>query len=272
MLEVFQPVLRRIVSLAPSASNGDRPQQAFPTPPASESGVNGLRQDWVPAYQPEAISHVTRAFPDRRVNLKLVVYLPTLAEGHGVEVQVKLSKDSWRSLHPPEPGQNFLTLHLERIPAKALLKFRYRDTQGDWQPLYPLGESYGGSGMSQVPQLHHVWQHDPPRQERGRVLLETTLEGLLAGYKGGSFFPRSLEELQEKCLSDRLLATEIPERLATWGIDEIMCPIWASVANRAYLNPKFNYLISNVGGVDWQIGQGKPLIQLVDRSMAAESP
>ena len=44
-----------------------------------------------------------------------------------------------------------------------------------------------------------------------------------------------------------------------------MVPVCSSVANRAYLNPKFNYLTYNFVDVDWQIGQAQEFKQLLDR-------
>jgi 1,4-alpha-glucan branching enzyme len=96
------------------------------------------------------------------------------------------------------------------------------------------------------------------------VLLETTLEGLLAGYKRGKFAPTSIEELFGSSIAKRILQTDIPGQLAAQGIDEIMVPVCSSVADRSHLNPKFNYLTYNFVDVDWQIGQSHDFKALID--------
>ena len=64
----------------------------------------------------------------------------------------------------------------------------------------------------------------PPIYDHATVLLETTLEGLLAGYKGGRFSPRSLDELHYRSIAARIMSTDIIGQLAAQGIDEIWCP------------------------------------------------
>ncbi len=95
--------------------------------------------------------------------------------------------------------------------------------------------------------------------------METTLEGLVAGYKGGRFAPRSKEEMFQQSIAQRIMKTIIPERLKDWSIDELMVPISPSVADRSHLDPKFNYLTFNIADVDWQIGTAQELKRLIDR-------
>lgn len=262
MLNALKPTWRWVSTLVPTPGIANQTLASFPNA-KSVAESDSLPSFHLNSYQPNTITHFTRIYPDQSVDLMLVVYFPAPLQFGSLEVRV--GNQRWQPLIAPTTGSAYWKLPLKKLTAGTILQFRYQDEDGSWRSLYPLGETQGQYGVTQIPQFYYQWQHSPQTTERAKVLLETTLEGLLAGYRGGRFAPDSLADLQRASLCDRILKTQIPETLATWNIDEIMCPVWASVADRTHLNPKFNYLISNVGAVDWQIGQGRPLMQLIDR-------
>lgn len=231
---------------------------------------------WCPRYQPTRLSHVTQIYADGKVDLQLMVYLPQrfspaapdLAEPQPLEqwcVQVKVGDGNWQTLERPASGSAYWSLALERLAPQTPLWFRYRDTAGEWQPLAPLNALENLYGTIYVPKLAYQWQTGLSQLEHASVLMETTLEGLLAGYKGGRFAPQAIEELLQGAIADRLLQTDIPGQLAEWGIDELMVPVSSSVADRTQLDPRFNYLTYNAVDLDWQIGHANAFMQLVDR-------
>ncbi len=213
-------------------------------------------------YSPSILTRVTEVFGDGTVNLTAVVYLP---KNYSRSVQLKVGKDQWLGLKRKNENQAYWTRELTKVPSGSEIVFRYLDSSGSWQPIVPPGNIERMYDIGYVPNLVYDWQNEPPKFSHGKVLMETTLEGLLAGYKNGIFAPRSKEELLQGSIAARILKTEIPERLGDLGIDQIMVPISSSVADRSHLNPKFNYLTYNVGDLDWQIGQSHEFKALVDR-------
>jgi len=223
-------------------------------------------QDWDSGYQPQFLSHLKQVFADGTVNLHLAVYLPRGEQApNRFSVEVKATQQ-WQPLNPPDQDHPYWWLELDRIPEGTELQFRYQKSGSQWHPIAPLNDLSSRYEKIYVPALRHHWQHDPPAITHGRVLLETTLEGLVAGYKGGKYAPNNLEEnLANQSLANRILKTDLPGCLAEWGIDEIMVPVSSSVANRSDLNPKYNYLTYNFVDLDWQIGTPQEFKQLVDR-------
>lgn len=228
---------------------------------------------WHSGYTPTYLTHITRVFEDNKVDICVVVYLPNRRPDTKVDscpwdaevaLQVKVNNQPWESLLSTNQDGQYWSLTLERVPEGSRLFFRYRRGEGEWQPISPLGDIESIYGATYVPSLRYNWTHQPPRYGHGRVLMETTLEGLLAGYKGGRFAPSSFEELYRRSIGDRLVQTDIPGRLAEWGIDQLLVPVCSSMANRAQLDPKFNYLTYNFVDVDWQIGRASEFKQLVD--------
>ena len=224
-------------------------------------------------YDPHQIAGVTRVYPNGNADLILRVYLPKIYgpsalalqdEAAAWSVQVKVGKQDWQNLKAPDREGDCWTLALENIPSGTLLQYRYRDDRGDWQPLAPLENLEQVAGKTYVPKLNYVKQNQSPPYLQARVLLETTLEGLLCGYKGGKFAPRDRQEMFQGSLARRILSTNIPQRLASLSIDEVMVPICASIADRAQLNPKFNYLTYNIAELDWQVGSADEFRRLVD--------
>ena len=224
---------------------------------------------WHSGYLPNYLTHVTQVFEDGRADICAVVYLPTANKDTVQQsihcVQVRLARGQWLPLRPSREDPALWTLDLKRVPEGSRLLFRYRNAEGQWKSIAPLNNGESLYGTTYIPCLRYEWKHQPPIYEHATVLLETTLEGLLAGYKGGRFAPRSLDELHDRSIAARILSTDLIGQLAAQGIDEIMVPVCSSVANRAYLNPKFNYLTYNFVDVDWQVGQAQEFKQLLDR-------
>ncbi|QDZ38965.1 hypothetical protein FRE64_02820 [Euhalothece natronophila Z-M001] len=223
-------------------------------------------QDWACGYSPQYLSQVTQVYSDGTVDLYLAVYLPEgdkNPEAFAVEVNVD---GTWKRLSPPDQEHPVWWLQLENIAEGTEVTFRYKKSGQDWQPIVPLNNLANRYEKIYVPSLTYQWQHQPPNINQGRVLLETTLEGLLFGYKNGKYAPNNRDEdLVNQSLASRILKTDLPGCLADLGIDEIMAPVGASVANRSSLNPKYNYLTYNFVELDWQIGSPQEFKKLVDR-------
>ncbi len=231
---------------------------------------------WNPRYIPETLTHIKKVFPDGKVDIAVAVYFPKSYSAAAEEleypkeieewcVQVKVNNGNWQNLNRPPEGKSHWYLDLEQVTPESKLLFRYKDSQGNWKPLTPLGNLDIVYGTTYVPHPNYQWQNDPPKFDHAKVLMETTLEGLLAGYKDGKFAPRSIGELFQKSISQRILKTDIPGKLADWGIDEIMAPVCSSVADRSNLNPKFNYLTYHFVNLDWQIGSSYEFKKLIDK-------
>ncbi len=223
---------------------------------------------WEPEYHPQFLSHVTNVFADGTVNLRLVVYIPNGDKDPSqfqVEVTV-VGSENWQPLNPPDEQHPYWWLDWERVAEGTELQFRYQKAGEPWQPIAPLNELANRYERIYVPSLAYQWENEPPTPNHGRVLMETTLEGLLASYKNGKYAPNNLEEgLANQSIASRILKTDIPGCLAELGIDEIMTPVGASVANRSDLNPKYNYLTYNFVELDWQIGSPQAFKALVDQ-------
>jgi len=224
-------------------------------------------EEWESGYNANFLSQVTEVFSDGTVNLRLAVYIPRGEQNpNAFAVEVKVGQQQWQPLNPPDEQHPFCWLDLEKIAEGTRLEFRYRQDGGVWCAIAPLNDLASRYEKIYVPALRHNWQHDPPAISNGRILMETTLEGLLAGYKKGKYAPSNLkEELANQSLANRILKTDLPGRLAELGIDEIMVPVGSSVADRSHLDPKYNYLTYNFVDLDWQIGTPQEFKALVDR-------
>lgn len=267
MTSIQSELLRSVQRLLPRGKlSASAPVSASPLPDSPDG----------PSYRPQYLTHVSQVYPDGRVDLAISVYFPRLSlKGIGdptqtqdVAIQVQVEAGPWHFLSPPQSDQPCWTATLTQVPEASALHFRYRDPAGTWQPFAPLTDLESFYGTTYVPSVAYQWENQPPRYDHAKVLLETTLEGLLAGYKGGKFAARDLEELLQGSVADRILKTDIPGQLATWNIDEVMVPVCASVANRSHLDPKFNYLTYNFIETDWQIGNTAAFKKLVDRFYA----
>ncbi|NEQ96712.1 MAG: hypothetical protein F6K30_08315 [Cyanothece sp. SIO2G6] len=225
-------------------------------------------EDWHSGYLPNYLTHITQVFEDGKADICAIVYLPIMVDSapqQSIEyVQVRLTRGQWQNLKPSPEDPELWTLDLKRVPEGSRLLFRYRNVGGQWKAIAPLNNGESLYGATYIPCLRHEWKHAPPIYDHATVLLETTLEGLLAGYKNGRFAPRSLNEIYYRSIAARISDTDILGQLSAQGIDEIMVPVCSSVANRAALNPKFNYLTYNFVDVDWQIGQAQEFKQLLD--------
>ncbi|MDR9402999.1 MAG: hypothetical protein RI580_06110, partial [Halothece sp. Uz-M2-17] len=222
-------------------------------------------QEWDSGYSAQFLSQVTEVFANGTANVRLAIYLPRGEQNpDAFTVEVKATQH-WQGLNPPDAEHPYWWLDLKGIAEGKQLQFRYRKSGEPWQPLAPLTDLGSRYEKIYVPALRHNWEHDPPVISHGRILLETTLEGLLAGYKAGKYAPNNQkEDLANESLSKRILKTDIPGRLGELGIDEIMVPVGASVADRSHLNPKYNYLTYNFVDLDWQIGTPQEFKELVD--------
>lgn len=227
---------------------------------------------FAPADRPEPVllptafphlSRVTAVLPDGRTCIELVVYLPFPPER--AEVQAKVGWRGWRSLAAPTASEpDYWHLSLDRIQPQTAIRFRYRVDRGPWQAIAPLTHLERVYETFYVPKVTYSWEYEPPVFDNGYVLLETTLEGLLAGYEGGVFAPRSREELFRDPIARAIQRTNLPSRLAELGIDGIMATIGSAMSDRSYLNPRFNYLTYDVANVDWQIGPTQEVMKLLD--------
>ncbi len=223
-------------------------------------------------YQPQRLTHVTGLHADGTVDLAVIIYLPphylyqAKPEADQVDgaVQVKVGWNTWQSLQLANPDSLYWTLDLVGLQPGTSLQFRYQDSEGTWKALAPLTALESVYETSYIPDLSYQWQHGHPTLDHARVLMETTLEGLLTGYKGGKFAPKSREEMFQASIAQRILKTDIPGRLADLGIDELMVPVSASIADRSHLDPKFNYLTYNIAELDWQMGKTAEFMELMD--------
>ncbi len=221
------------------------------------------------------LTHVEKVYANGRVCVAVVVYWPVaygLESRTGLEhyrIQVKVGTRPWQDLTPPQldgrGGANYWHGQIDQVMPGTAIKFRYRPGTSIWKPLVPLSTLDRVYSTLYVPNPQYSWQNIPPRFEQGRVLLETTLEGLLAGYSRGILAPRSREELFQDPIAQQILKTDIPGRLSEWAVDLIMAPLSSSMADRACLNYKFNYLTYDSADVDWQLGSSQDLMRLVDR-------
>jgi len=220
----------------------------------------------------QTLTRVTQIRSDSKVDLAIRVYLPFPPElprdrrgrrASEPAVQVKLGRGKWRTLARDRDASGYWHLDVERVSPGTALRFRYRH-EHTWHPFAPLSDLERVYEVSYVPQLNYQWSHEPPTYNRARVVLETTLEGLVANYEGGVFAPRSREELFRDPIAKQMLRTAIPSSLAGLGIDAIAIATNSSMADRSYLNPSYNYLTYDVADFDWQLGEVREVMALAD--------
>ena len=221
-----------------------------------------------------AISQVIKRHPAGLVDYLVRIYISHLDGEKVIRISCKadeLIQRRWR-LSAAKKG-SFWELCLRRIKPGTALFFRLELDDGRSIPFVPPGESDVVNGVVRVPDYHPSWLQ--PRALSAdksisktslgmAILLEHTLEGLLADYEQGVYFTDAIEELLAWSVADRILQTQIPEAVRDLGYTEIMFPLFASVADRCNLDPKFNYLVYNLSA-DWQLGTAKDLRSLVHR-------
>ena len=213
-------------------------------------------------YKPESLTHITQVWPNGKVDLAIRLYLP--AQSTPRTAQVKQGWWQWHTLNAPDSSNPYWHLTLSQVKPGTALRFRYQDAQRQWHTIAPLTDLERVYGTTYVPRFTYQWTHQAPHYNHGRVVLETTLESLIAGYEGGVFAPRSKEELFRNPIVRQILRTDIPNQLAALGVDEVMVTTCSSVADRSYLEPKFNYLTYDVADLDWQLGTTLDFMQLLD--------
>lgn len=220
------------------------------------------------------ISEVTNKYKNGKVDYSLRVYLGqentseiTGINAHTDEIlprRIKLNRNE---------ADGFWEAAIKRIRPGTGLSVKLEINDGSSIPFVPLSESDVVNGVVRVPDIDPEWikpkahkaseamEHKPGGM---RILLEHTLEGLLADYEDGVYFTDAIEELLDWSISDRLIQSKIPEKLRDLGYNELMVPIYASVADRCNLDPKFNYLVYNISP-DWQLGSAREIRALVHR-------
>ena len=172
---------------------------------------------------PALASPVTTRNGRGRCSYTIRCYLGDGAEG----------RRAWVTTHELRPRQFELQFdaqsrrHCTTIPDIRIgteLSFATETDDQQRIPWVPIEESETVFGRVRVPDLDPSWQESPeppaPGPRRFQILLEATLEGLLADYQGGSHAPSSIEELLELSIAARILRTQIPERLAEMGYSE----------------------------------------------------
>ena len=219
------------------------------------------------------ISEITGVHRDGSCDYKVRIYLGKQAEGKIARVLIKSDEFFCRKWQVKEFDNNgFCEIHIRRIRPGTGLHFNIEFISGQIIDLVPLGESDVVNGIVRVPDYDPSWlneikinHHDSnSHHTKMGILLEHTLEGLLANYEDGIYFTDTIEELLEWSISERILETKIPDELSALGYTELMVPLYASVADRCNLNPKFNYLVYNLSP-DWQLGTTRQLRKLVHR-------
>jgi len=221
-----------------------------------------------------AISQVTKRHAGGFVDYQLRVY----PGKKGIEkilhidcVSDEFVPRRWRIKTKTE--KNLWEATLKRIRPGTGLSLKIELNDGRTVPFVPIGESDVVNGVVRVPDCDPTWldhadaacgqtiQHG---KQNMSILLEQTLEGLLADYDEGTYFTDAAEELLAWSIAARILQTRIPEQIRDLGYNEIMFPLYASVADRCHLDPKFNYLVYNLS-TDWQLGTTRELRSLVQR-------
>ena len=194
-----------------------------------------------------------------RVDILLVVYLPP---SYGTDLEFRVNRSGWAAF--PQADGRFHRIWIRDLKPHSEIMCRYRDGNAQIRPIAPLGTLENLNGRYFVPDLPPGARHEPRRTGHARICLESTLEGLIADFRRGMHAPRELQDLLTETVSARILRAGLPERMAELGIDEIMAPVFPSVADRTQLDPKFNYLVYGVGEVDWQLGTPAEFQKLVD--------
>jgi len=208
----------------------------------------------------DTVRSIIRPGKDRRsVDLLLVVYLPP---SYGTDVEFRVNRSRWTAFS--EAAGGFHRIWIRNLKPHTEIICRYRDGNARLCPIAPLGPLENLNGRYFVPDLPPGALHEPRRTGHARICLESTLEGLIADFRRGLHAPRELQDLLTETVAARMLRAGLPKRMAELEIDEIMAPVFPSVADRTQLDPKFNYLVYGVGEVDWQLGTPAEFQNLVD--------
>lgn len=234
-------------------------------------------------YRPTQLTHIRDINGDGTVNLAVKIYLPlstviqtdvdteagathpSSIRHSTAQVQIKAGNHDWTDLTPPCDDHSLWSAELMSVAVGTELHFRYRTGKDRWHPLAPFTDLERIYQTISVPSVSYSWKYNTPPFTHAHVIMETTLEGILAGYQGGAFAPRSREEMVRESIARRILNTDILGRFSELSVDAMMVTITSSVADRSHLNPKFNYLTYDVGDVDWQIGPTHDFMAFLDR-------
>lgn len=217
-----------------------------------------------------SISHVSSLRGLGRCNYTIRCYLG----------DATYARRAWVQTHELKPRSFELCFeasigcHQAEIPNIRIgteLSFQVEGPDQQRIPWVPIEEPETIFGKVRVPDLDPTWRQQTSNTTastgpipRFQIMLESTLEGLLADYQGGAHAPDAIEELLELSIAARINQTMIPERLAEMGYTELMVPIFSSVADRTKLDPKFNYLVYNLS-LDWQLGTHREMRKLVHK-------
>lgn len=221
-----------------------------------------------------SISEVVARHRDGSVDYLARIYLGSRGCENVLQISCKtdeiIPRCWWKNA--PDPG-TFCEFILRHIRPGTGLAFRLILKDDRVIPFVPLGESDVVNGLVRVPDFHPSWLQPGTRESHPSttqsdpgmaILLEHPLEGLLAEFEDGVYFTDAIEELLPWSVADRILQTTIPEQIRDLGYSEIMFPLYASVADRCHLEPKFNYLVYNLSA-DWQLGTAQDMRKLVQR-------
>jgi 1,4-alpha-glucan branching enzyme len=220
-----------------------------------------------------SISEILKCYRDGSVDYLCRVYLGTRLDSAVSVVTCQSDELVPRYWQLSAPNQGlFWELYLKRIRPGTGLRFHLTMNDGRRVPFVPIGESDVVNGHVRIPDFRPEWQESggtpsKPRHEvdgKFELLLEHPLEGLLADYEDGVYFTDAVEELLGWSIADRILKTSIPEQISNLGYTELMIPLYASVADRCHLDPKYNYLVYNISP-DWQLGTFSDLRKLVHK-------
>ncbi|MEB3276221.1 MAG: hypothetical protein VKM92_04560 [Cyanobacteriota bacterium] len=220
------------------------------------------------------ISEVSKQHTDGSVDYHARIYLGPNSNDKILYITCKSDEFIPRKWRQDQiDNRSIWDFYLHHIRPGTGLSFRLELIDGRSIPFVPLGESDVVNGVVRVPDYEPSWLNangtklnslEELHNSGMAILLEHTLEGLLATYEDGAFFTDAIEELLDWSIADRILQTRIPEEIRDLGYNEIMFPLYASVADRCNLDPKFNYLVYNIS-TDWQLGTAKDLRKLVHR-------
>ena len=191
---------------------------------------------------------------------EILIYLP---ESAGTKLEYRRNNGRWRGIEKSVDGDHRIELNGSAIGTEY--SFRYRNSKGQIRPIMPLSGLENLRGRYFHEDSDYEWKHPPPRPGHARVCLECTLEGLLAQYGMGRHAPGELQDLLVSSVAERIAESQLPELLEQFVVDELMAPIFPSVADRTHLDPKFNYLVYEIGSIDWQLGRPKEFKHLMDR-------
>lgn len=221
-----------------------------------------------------AISEVRKKHADGKVDYLLRIYLGQENQAEIIAVNATTDELLPRRIRlVQERGDVFWCAEVKKIRPGTGLAIRMEINDGRSIPFVPLSESDVVNGVVRVPDIDPAWflQNNQPAVRDAltknggmRILLEHTLEGLLADYEDGVYFTDAIEEFLDWSIADRIIESKIPELIQDLGYSELMVPIYASVADRCHLDPKFNYLVYNISP-DWQLGSAREIRALVHR-------